>query len=102
MRAEDQSWMTVGEAMIRGEVAQPPVANLVGFQLVALERGKSTMVLEAGEQHANPMGTLHGGILCDVADATLVECEILDKEGNLVARVTSTCMVLQGDRATGR
>jgi uncharacterized protein (TIGR00369 family) len=27
------------------------------------------VVLAAGPQHANPMGTLHGGILCDVQDA---------------------------------
>ena len=26
---------------------------------------------EAGPQHANPMGTLHGGVLCDVADAAM-------------------------------
>jgi uncharacterized protein (TIGR00369 family) len=28
-------------------------------------------VLDAGPQHANPMGTLHGGILCDLADAAM-------------------------------
>ncbi len=27
--------------------------------------------MEAGPQHANPMGTLHGGILCDLADAAM-------------------------------
>jgi uncharacterized protein (TIGR00369 family) len=29
------------------------------------------MKLDAGEQHANPMGTIHGGILCDLADAAM-------------------------------
>jgi uncharacterized protein (TIGR00369 family) len=29
------------------------------------------MKLEAGEQHSNPMGTLHGGIFCDLADAAM-------------------------------
>ena len=29
------------------------------------------MPVEAGEQHSNPMGTLHGGILCDLADAAM-------------------------------
>ena len=29
------------------------------------------MKLEAGEQHSNPMGTIHGGVLCDVADAAM-------------------------------
>ena len=27
--------------------------------------------MAAGPQHANPMGTLHGGILCDIADAAM-------------------------------
>ena len=26
---------------------------------------------EATERHANPMGTLHGGVFCDVADAAM-------------------------------
>ncbi len=26
---------------------------------------------EAQERHRNPMGTLHGGVLCDVADAAM-------------------------------
>jgi uncharacterized protein (TIGR00369 family) len=29
------------------------------------------MEMEAGPQHANPMGTLHGGVLCDLADAAM-------------------------------
>ena len=27
--------------------------------------------LAAGTQHTNPMGTLHGGVLCDIADAAM-------------------------------
>src|SRR3954467_15206 len=27
--------------------------------------------MEAGEQHHKPMGTLHGGIYCDLADAAM-------------------------------
>ncbi len=53
-----------------GEVGAP-VANLVGFRLIAVEPGKAIFELEAGPQHANPMGTLHGGVLCDVADAAM-------------------------------
>src|SRR6267142_6709373 len=53
-----------------GEVAAP-VAKLVGFRPTSVEVGKAIFELEAGPQHANPMGTLHGGILCDVADAAM-------------------------------
>lgn len=58
-------------AAVRGELPRPPAAELVGFTLTAVAEGRSTVVLEAGPQHANPMGTLHGGILCDVADAAM-------------------------------
>ena len=33
--------------------------------------GECVMSLEADERHENPMGTLHGGILCDLADAAM-------------------------------
>ena len=49
----------------------PPVAELLGIDRVSFGDGKCTMKLEAGDQHANPMGTIHGGILCDVADAAM-------------------------------
>jgi uncharacterized protein (TIGR00369 family) len=49
----------------------PPVADLIGIELVEAGDGKCTMRLEAGEQHSNPMGTIHGGILCDIADAAM-------------------------------
>jgi uncharacterized protein (TIGR00369 family) len=49
----------------------PPVADLLGIDRVSFGDGKCTMKLEAGDQHANPMGTIHGGILCDIADAAM-------------------------------
>ena len=51
--------------------AGAPVAKLVGFRLTSVESGRATFELEAGPEHANPMGTLHGGVLCDVADAAM-------------------------------
>ena len=29
------------------------------------------MEFDAGPEHANPMGTLHGGVFCDLADASM-------------------------------
>jgi uncharacterized protein (TIGR00369 family) len=59
------------QAMIRGEAPPAPVAELVGFRLVEAEPGHAVFEMEAGPRHANPMGTLHGGILCDIADAAM-------------------------------
>ena len=49
----------------------PPVARLVGFRLTEIETDRAVIEMRAGPQHANPMGTLHGGILCDMADAAM-------------------------------
>lgn len=50
----------------------PPVCELIGFELTKIEKGAAVFRLEARrDRHANPMGTLHGGILCDIADAAM-------------------------------
>jgi len=59
------------KAIIRGDAPPPPVATLIGFDVVSVEAGKSVVELQATEVHRNPMGTLHGGILCDIADAAM-------------------------------
>jgi uncharacterized protein (TIGR00369 family) len=126
-----------------------PVAELIGFRVSEVANGRAVATLEAGTHHANPMGTLHGGILCDIADAAMgmafastlaedesfttielninffrpvwkaqlkaqgkvlrrgktigyVECEITDEKGALVAKASSTCLVLRGEKAEGR
>jgi uncharacterized protein (TIGR00369 family) len=55
----------------RARVNDVPVARLIGFEVKEIADGRATVILAAGPQHANPMGTLHGGILCDIADAAM-------------------------------
>jgi len=43
----------------------------IGFEAENIGQGRATVTFAAGPQHANPMGTLHGGILCDIADAAM-------------------------------
>ena len=58
--------------MMRGELPAPPVAGLVGFTVVSVEPGRVTCRMEtSGDKPANPMGTVPGGILCDIADAAM-------------------------------
>jgi len=134
----------IGKAM-----SSTPIAELIGFTIGEVGDGRATASLQPGPQHANPMGTLHGGVLCDIADAAMgmafastlasgesfttielkinffrpvwearlraegkvvrrgntvgyIECEITDEAGRLVAKSSSTCMVLRGDRAKSR
>ncbi len=55
----------------RAKANDVPVARLIGFEAKDIANGRATVVLRAGPQHANPVGTLHGGILCDIADAAM-------------------------------
>jgi uncharacterized protein (TIGR00369 family) len=127
----------------------PPVAELIGLEAMRLEDGEAVMELEADERHSNPMGTIHGGILCDLADAAMgmayfsqlepgesfttlelkinylrpfwtgklvahgrvvsrgktvgmTECDVVDDQGRLIAKATSTCLSLRGEAAAGR
>lgn len=137
------------ESLLRGEAQPSPIARLLGFHLTSIKPGEAVIEFEATEAHANPMGTLHGGVLCDIADAAmglayaasldegesfttlelkinflkpvwkaklkavgrvvtqgrtvgLVQCEVTDEKGSLVARSTSTCLTLRGEQAQGR
>lgn len=55
----------------RERLREIPVAGLVGFRPVSFGDGNAVFVMEAGRKHHNPMGTVHGGILCDLADAAM-------------------------------
>ena len=133
----------------RAQTSTVPIAALIGFRVEEIRGGGAVASLETGPQHANPMGTLHGGVLCDLADAAMgmafvstlspddsfttmalninffrpvwqtrlraeahvvnrgrsvgyVECDVTDQDAKLVAKATSTCMVLRGDQARAR
>ena len=56
---------------ISGSIEPPPIASLVGFKLLEAADGRSRVELSAGRVHHNPMGTVHGGVFCDLADAAM-------------------------------
>src|SRR5205814_302825 len=57
--------------MIAGELPPAPMGTLIGLRLVAIEPGRARFEIDADQRHHNPMGTLHGGILCDIADSAM-------------------------------
>lgn len=105
------------QKMIRGDLPSAPIAELLGFDLISVEPGRAVFRLEAGPQHANPMGTLHGGVFCTIADSamgiayasTLAEGEAfttLELKINFLRPVwsgvlTAVGRVVQGGRSIG-
>lgn len=57
----------------QGFTFPPPVAHHIGFKLTDITDAPSATIEMAVNLaiHANPMGTLHGGVLCDIADAAI-------------------------------
>jgi uncharacterized protein (TIGR00369 family) len=48
-----------------------PIGKLLGLNLLQAENGMAVVEFVADERHANPAGTLHGGVLSDIADAAM-------------------------------
>src|SRR5436190_74399 len=63
--------LELAQEMVRGEAPPPPIGRLLGFVLEVIEPGRAVIEMEADERHHNPMGTLHGGVYCDLADAAM-------------------------------
>jgi len=63
--------LEVLQQLVDGKRPPPPIATLLGFTLSAVSPGEAVIELAANRNHANPMGTLHGGVLCDIADAAM-------------------------------
>jgi len=48
-----------------------PIGKLLGLKIISNGAGRATVEFEATERYANPTGTLHGGVFCDLADAAM-------------------------------
>jgi uncharacterized protein (TIGR00369 family) len=63
--------LELGQELLQGKTPAPPISRLLGFVIKAIEPGRATFEMPIDERHHNPMGTLHGGVYCDLADAAM-------------------------------
>jgi uncharacterized protein (TIGR00369 family) len=63
--------LETGRQMIRGDRELFPIARLLGMRLTEIESGRAVFVMAVDERHHNPLGTLHGGVYTDLADAAM-------------------------------
>ena len=57
--------------MIAGDLPPAPFPSMIGMTLTAIEPGHARMEITVDARHANPMGTLHGGVPCTLADSAM-------------------------------
>jgi uncharacterized protein (TIGR00369 family) len=54
-----------------GEIPPPPIAVLLGFELVEVEEGRAVFAVTPGEFHYNPIGVVHGGLAATLLDSAM-------------------------------
>ncbi|HVK34419.1 MAG TPA: PaaI family thioesterase [Microlunatus sp.] len=58
-------------AMIEGRLPPPPIAQTLGFTLSRIADGEVWFTCEPHESHYNPIGLVHGGLVCTLLDSAL-------------------------------
>lgn len=72
---KEWSGLEVLTAIRDGAVAPPPMAAVFGFRIVELEAGRIVFECEPDGSTYNPLGVVHGGLVCTLAD-TVCGCAV--------------------------
>lgn len=78
-------------ARLRSSTPILPIGVHLGFRVTAVRKGRVTIELDVRPHHANAIGTLHGGVLCDIADAAMA----LSHATNIATDETFTTLELK-------
>ena len=57
------------QAMVEGVLPPPPIAGLLQFDLVSAEPGRVVFTCRPDESAYNPIGAIHGGLVCTLLDS---------------------------------
>jgi uncharacterized protein (TIGR00369 family) len=63
------------EGLRDGLYPAPPIAQLMGMGVEAVQAGEVTFTVDPHESQYNPLGVVHGGVVCTVLD-TVVGCAV--------------------------
>jgi uncharacterized protein (TIGR00369 family) len=66
-----KSGLEMMQAMLRGELPYPPIADTLDFTLMEVEEGRALFQGTPGPGHLNPMGTIHGGWYATLLDSAM-------------------------------
>jgi uncharacterized protein (TIGR00369 family) len=84
------------ERWVAGEIRLAPIADLLGVRPVSAGDGEARVELDAGPRLHNAMGTLHGGVLLDLADVAMgVALATVVAEGETFATLSASVHYLR-------
>jgi uncharacterized protein (TIGR00369 family) len=58
-------------AIVSGKLPPPPIAVVLGFDLVEVDTGRAVFEVTPGEHHYNPIGVVHGGLAMTLLDSCM-------------------------------
>ncbi|WP_331767611.1 PaaI family thioesterase [Embleya sp. NBC_00896] len=56
-------------AMLAGKYPPPPIASTLDFTLEEVDHGHAVFSMTPGEEHYNPIGSVHGGVYATLLDS---------------------------------
>ena len=66
-----RSGLELMQAMAKGDIPPPPIAETLGFRLAEAERGHALFECEPAEYHYNPIGIVHAGLAMTLMDSAM-------------------------------
>ncbi len=57
------------QAMVDGDLPQAPISGLLQFGVVSAEPGRVVFTCQPDESAYNPIGAIHGGLVCTLLDS---------------------------------
>ena len=70
-RARSGTGLEFLQAIISGQLPKAPIQELLGFEIEEAEEGRVVFSLDPGEQHYNPIGSVHGGVVATLLDSAM-------------------------------
>lgn len=67
----DMTGLEFIRAIAERRLPAPPIAETMGFTIIAVDTGKVTFVAEPGEHLYNPIGVVHGGFAMTLLDSAM-------------------------------
>ena len=67
--AQQRTGLEFLQAIASGELAQPPIGDVLGFRLTHVVEGQATFTTEMDERHFNLIGSVHGGLPATLIDS---------------------------------
>ena len=70
-RGRTMSGLEFLSGIVEGTLPPPPIAELFGFSVIEVQRGRAVFAVEPAEWMYNPIGSVHGGMAATLLDSCM-------------------------------